>query len=57
MGGPPPSGNSPLSKLHRLLRGRYPIVIVLGLIFGAIGGVGGYLSQKPGYSSTGIIAV
>lgn len=57
MGGPPPSGNNPLSKLHRLLRGRYPIVIVLGLIFGAVGGAIGYFSQLPGYAATGIVAV
>jgi succinoglycan biosynthesis transport protein ExoP len=57
MGGPPPAGNNPLSKLHRLLRGRYPIVIALGLIFGAVGGAIGYFSQKPGYSATGIVSV
>jgi polysaccharide biosynthesis transport protein len=57
MGGPPPTNGSPLAKLHRLLRGRYPIVIVLGLIFGAVGGAVGYFSQKPGYTATGMIEV
>src|SRR5688500_15809327 len=57
MGGPAPAGGSPLSKLHRLLRGRYPIVVVLGLIFGSIGAVAGYFSQKPGYSAVGTLEV
>ena len=57
MGGPAPQGGSPLAKLHRLLRGRYPIVVVLALIFGAVGGAAGYLSQKPLWAATGTIEV
>src|ERR1700683_711213 len=40
------------SKVHRLLRGRYPLVITLGLLFGMAGGLMGYLSQKPIYTSS-----
>lgn len=41
-----------LKKIHRLLRGRYPLVITLGLLFGVAGGLMGYLSQKPIYTSS-----
>jgi len=38
-------------KIHRLLRGRYPLVIVMGILFGIAGALTGYLSQQPLYSS------
>ena len=38
-------------RVHKLLRGRYPLVITLGLIFGVAGALTGFLSQKPLYSS------
>ena len=37
-GGGGQNNNNPMTKLHRLLRGRYPIVIILALLFGAVGG-------------------
>jgi polysaccharide biosynthesis transport protein len=40
-----------LKKVHRLLRGRYPLVIMLGLLFGVAGALLGYLSQRPIFSS------
>ncbi|MGD0541956.1 MAG: AAA family ATPase [Tepidisphaeraceae bacterium] len=40
-----------LKKIHRLLRGRYPLVITLGLLFGVAGALLGYLSQRPMFSS------
>src|SRR5580698_4565033 len=39
-------------KVHKLLRGRYPLVITLGLIFGTAGALTGFLSQRPLFSST-----
>jgi Mrp family chromosome partitioning ATPase/uncharacterized protein involved in exopolysaccharide biosynthesis len=53
--GPPPA--TPLVKMHRLLRGRYLLAIFLALLGAAAGGAAGYLSQKPQYSSTGIISI
>jgi len=44
-----------LLLLHRLLKGRYPYVIVLAAIFAASGGVLGYLATTPIYRSTGVI--
>lgn len=41
-----------LKKIHRLLRGRYPLVITMGLLFGLAGGLTGYLSQQPLYTSS-----
>ncbi len=48
---------NPLLILHRHLRGRYVLVIVLGLLFGVSGGVAGYLSRSPEYQSTGIVRI
>lgn len=48
---------NPLLILHRHLRGRYALVIVLGLIFGIAGGTAGYMSRSPEYRSTGIIRI
>lgn len=53
----PPPPPTPLRKMHRLLRGRYILAIFLALLGAAAGGVAGYMSQKPQYSSTGIIAI
>ena len=46
-----------LRKIHRLLRGRYALAIVLGLICAAAGGAAGFLSQKPLYRSDGLILI
>ena len=46
-----------LRKIHRLLRGRYPLAIGLGVAFGVAGAVGGWLSKKPMYKSTGIVHI
>jgi Mrp family chromosome partitioning ATPase/uncharacterized protein involved in exopolysaccharide biosynthesis len=40
-----------LKKMHRLLRGRYSLVITLGILFGVAGSLLGYLSQRPLFSS------
>jgi len=48
---------NPLLIIHRHLRGRYPLVIVLGLLFGIAGGAAGWLSRSPEYRSTGIIRI
>jgi polysaccharide biosynthesis transport protein len=40
-----------IKKIHRLLRGRYPLVITMGILFGLAGGLTGYLSQQPLYTS------
>ncbi len=54
-GGGSPTNQNPLGKLHKLLRGRYPIVIVLALIFGAIGGAAGWIMPKQQFMATGQI--
>ena len=53
--GAPPA--TPLQKVHRLLRGRYFLAFVLALIGAAAGATAGYLSQKPGFSSTGVLSI
>jgi polysaccharide biosynthesis transport protein len=44
-------------KLHRLLRGRYPVVITLGLLFGIAGALIGYLAAKPLFASKGEVLI
>lgn len=57
-GGPtPPPEDSPFKKLHRLLRGRYILAFVLGLLGAAAGAVAGYLSQKPAFKAEGMIEI
>jgi polysaccharide biosynthesis transport protein len=51
---PPPAG---FKKIHRLLRGRYPMVITLGLILGITCGIAGFLSKEPMYQSYGRIYI
>jgi succinoglycan biosynthesis transport protein ExoP len=48
---------NPFVMIHRNLRGKYVLVIVLGLLFGVVGGAIGYMSRKPMYASTGIIRI
>jgi len=48
---------NPFVVIHRHLRGKYILVIVLGLLFGVVGGSMGYMSRKPMYASTGIIRI
>ncbi|MBO6739183.1 MAG: AAA family ATPase [Phycisphaerales bacterium] len=49
--------SNPFVMLHRNLRGKYILVIVLGLLFGVSGAVLGYMSRKPLYASTGIVRI
>lgn len=39
-------------RIHRLLRGRYPLIVTLGLIFGFAGALTGYLAVEPTFSSS-----
>src|SRR4051812_29972223 len=52
-GGAPPA--SPVKKLQRLLRGRFMLAGVLGLICAVTGAIFGYASQSPKFSSSGIV--
>ncbi len=51
------SAASRLRKIHRLLRGRYPIVIALAVLGAVAGGVLGFSSQRPSYRSDGLIQI
>lgn len=56
--GPAPEGQPTIfSKLHRLLRGRYKWVVLLGGVLGGTCGYLGYGSQQPVYASTGMIHI
>ncbi len=46
---------SPLTKAHRLLRGRYPLAITLAAAGAVAGAIGGYMAVAPRYVSTGMI--
>jgi len=44
-------------KIHRLLRGRYPLAIVLAAIFATGGAILGWRSRRPMYPSTASIQI
>jgi capsular exopolysaccharide synthesis family protein len=44
-------------RLHRLLRGRYILAIVLATLGGAAGVIGGYSAAKPMYASVGSVRI
>jgi polysaccharide biosynthesis transport protein len=52
-----PEPENPLLLVHRALVGRYPLLIVLALVGGAIGGAAGYFAVKPTYRSTGVVHI
>jgi len=43
--------------VHRMLRGKYILTLVLASIFGLIGGSLGYMSQEPQFKSVGVIRI
>ncbi len=43
--------------VHRLLRGRYAITLVIAGVLGIAGAVGGYVSTKPKFRTTGQVQV
>ncbi|MGE3109767.1 MAG: P-loop NTPase [Phycisphaerales bacterium] len=48
---------TPLAIVHRNLRGRYGLALLLALALGIPGAIGGYLALKPSYASRGIVRV
>ena len=57
LGAPMGPQANPLHKIHRSMRGRYLLAVVLALLGAAAGGTAGYLTGVPGYVSTGAIQV
>lgn len=57
---PPTPGDSPfaiLTRLHRLLRGRYQFAIPLAILGAAAGAIVGYKMTTPKYQSTGLVRI
>jgi Mrp family chromosome partitioning ATPase len=54
--GAPPKRNA-LKMVHRLLRGKYHWLIILGLAFGAAGAAAGWRKGVKSYASTGAIKI
>lgn len=52
-----PTGTNPLLVLHRCLRGRYPLAIVLGVVLAVPCAVLGYLAVPPKYTSVGRVSI
>jgi succinoglycan biosynthesis transport protein ExoP len=57
LGAPAGPQANPLQRIHRSLRGRYILAVVLALLGGMAGGTAGYLTGEPGYVSKGAIQV
>src|SRR2546423_12934201 len=47
----------PLLVLHRSLRGNYPLIVALGVLFGLGGAALGWFIPKPVYRSEGLIQI
>src|SRR5436305_1995952 len=47
----------PLRKIHRLLRGRYPLALFLGLLGAILGGAAGFFLPPVTYKSDGYIEI
>ena len=57
-GGPnAPTEDGAFRKVHRLLRGRYLLAAILGLVGAAAGAIAGYMSQKPAFRADGMIEI
>jgi succinoglycan biosynthesis transport protein ExoP len=56
-GGSQTSRPSSMQKIHRLLRGRYPLAIVLAAAGALLGGGAGYFALPPKYESAGFVQV
>jgi capsular exopolysaccharide synthesis family protein len=57
LGSPMPAQATPLHRIHRSMRGRYVLAVILALIGAAAGAAGGFLFGKPGYVSQGAIQI
>jgi succinoglycan biosynthesis transport protein ExoP len=54
---PPATPRSPMNKVHRLLRGRYPMAITLAAIGAVIGAGAGWIAVPPKYESSGSVNI
>jgi len=54
---PPKPADNPLLLVHKLLRGRYLLAIVLAFILGPIGAVAGYMAVTLEYTSNATIRI
>lgn len=54
---PPKPGDNPLLLVHKLLRGRYWLAILLAGILGPVGAVAGYMAVKLEYTSNATIRI
>src|SRR5262249_46577722 len=57
LGSPMPPQSTPLHRIHRSMRGRYLLAIILAFVGAAAGAAGGVLLGKPGYVSQGAIQI
>lgn len=53
----PSTAESPVLLLHRSLRGRYPVVVVMSLVLGIVGGGVGWRAFKPAYRSEALVQI
>ncbi len=52
-----PAGTNPLLVVHRCLRGRYPLAIMLGVLLAVPCAILGYFAVAPKYTSTGRVSI
>jgi capsular exopolysaccharide synthesis family protein len=52
-----PPKMSPLKRVHRLLRGRYPLAIFLAAATAVTGAIAGYVALQPKFESDGLVNI
>ncbi|MDB5289200.1 MAG: hypothetical protein JWL69_441 [Phycisphaerales bacterium] len=48
---------TPMVKIHRLLRGRYLVALVLAAVFAGVGALAGFFLPRPAIESVGLIEI
>src|SRR5271170_6335622 len=52
-----PAAQSPLKRIHRLLRGRYPLALFLVMVGGLAEAMAGFVLLEPKFESEGLLKV
>ncbi|HWE94418.1 MAG TPA: AAA family ATPase [Tepidisphaeraceae bacterium] len=57
LGAPQQPQHTPIVKIHRLLRGRYAVALLLAAVFAGAGAAAGFFLPRPAMESTGLIEI
>jgi succinoglycan biosynthesis transport protein ExoP len=57
LGAPQQPQHTPIVKIHRLLRGRYAVALLLAAVFAGAGAAAGFFLPRPAMESVGLIEI